>query len=174
VDLVPGSILTQFALSRFCSPYDPVLLSAYDRLSNHLFLLCHAVPHHHNQAFIVAPEDRSRRCLAVSGWWRPLTFPVNFLPWFPLLSSADSKKGGSSMMVQPRTFLAPYTCRKERSTCHLEERWPAFSSRSCRTRSLWNNLTSSSGSPWKVALLWVHAPFGIVQLYCACSDVATP
>ena len=85
VDSGSDSILTRFTLSRFCSPDNPVLLSAYDRLCNHLFLLCHVVPHHHHRSFIITPEDRSRRFLTVSGWWGPLVFPVNFLPWFPLL-----------------------------------------------------------------------------------------
>jgi hypothetical protein len=67
------------------------------------------------------------------------------------------------MMVQARTFLAAYNCCKELNTSHLGERWLEFSSHSCLNRSLWNNLTSSSGSPRKRALLWVHAPLGTVH-----------
>jgi hypothetical protein len=78
------------------------------------------------------------------------------------------------MMVQPRMFLAPYTCWKERSTVHFGEQCPALSSAFCRKRSLWNTRTSSSGSPLKRARRCVHAPFGIVQLYCACSETASP
>jgi hypothetical protein len=144
-----------------------------------MFLLCHIAPNHHYRAFVVAPENRSRHFLAVLDWWRTLSSPVRFLQQLPpLFSSADSKKGESSMMVQPRTFLVPYTCCYERST---PEQCPAFSRRSCRTRSLWSILTSSSGSLLTRILLWVHAPLGIVhaphgvvQLYWECSEVATP
>ena len=96
------------------------------------------------------------------------------------LGSADSslpavsKNGGASMMVQPRIFLAPYTCCKERSTVHFGEQCPSFSNASCRKRSLWITRTSFSGSSLKSARRCVHAPLGIVQLYCACSDTASP
>jgi hypothetical protein len=77
-------------------------------------------------------------------------------------------------MVQPRIFLAPYTCCNERSTVHFDEQCPVFSSASCRRRSLWNTRTSSSGSPLKRARRCVHAPLGIFQLYCSCSETANP
>ena len=78
------------------------------------------------------------------------------------------------MMVHPRIFLAPYTCCKERNTVHFGEQCPGFSSASCHKRSLWNTRTSSTGSPLKSARRCVHAPLGIVQLCCACSETASP
>ncbi len=70
-------------------------------------------------------------------------------------------------MVQPRIFLAPYTCCNEHSTVHFGEQCPVFSSASCRRRSLWNTRTSSSGSPLKRVRRCVHARLGIFQLYWA-------
>ena len=78
------------------------------------------------------------------------------------------------MMVQPRIFLAPYTCCKERSTVHFGEQCPPFSNASCRKRSLWTTRTSFSGSCLKSDRRCVHVPLGIVQLYYACSDTASP
>ena len=87
---------------------------------------------------------------------------------------ADSKNGGVSIMAHPRIFLVPYTCCKDRNTVLFGEECPAFSSASCRKLSLWNTRTNSSGSPLKRARRWVHAPLGIVQLCCACSETANP
>lgn len=88
---------------------------------------------------------------------------------------ADTKNGGASMMVHPRrTLFAPYTCCRDRRTVHLGEQCPAFSNVSCLIRALWNNRPNSSGSPLKRARRWVHAPLGIVQLCCACSETANP
>ena len=50
-------------------------------------------------------------------------------------------------MVHPRILCVTYTFCRDHSTVHVGERCPAFSSVSFLNLSMWNNRTSTSGSP---------------------------